>query len=162
LLKDPTAFDTIMAEYRLGHLGSVQTLDGYPAFDTEALTSLKPIDTWAGMAGDDSSSVRQLVATMLSKNADAKYTQTLIKLVTDKDVEVAREAAVGLGKIGSPDATQPLVDALAARTRRRARSSSRRSATASAPRGSCSPSRRCRRPRRRPRSSRRSRSSTCS
>ncbi len=30
----------------------------------------------------------------------------------DKQVEVAREAAVGLGKIGSPDATQPLVDAL--------------------------------------------------
>jgi hypothetical protein len=32
--------------------------------------------------------------------------------VTDKQVEVAREAAVGLGKIGSDKATQPLVDAL--------------------------------------------------
>ena len=30
----------------------------------------------------------------------------------DKQVEVAREAAVGLGKIGSDKATQPLVDAL--------------------------------------------------
>ncbi len=101
-----------MAEYRAGHLATVQRLDGFPAFDAELLAALVPIDKWAGMASDESDSVRQLVATTLSKTADAKYTQTLIKLVTDKQVEVAREAAVGLGKIGNDAATQPLVDAL--------------------------------------------------
>ena len=56
--------------------------------------------------------MRQLVATTLSHNGDPKWTDTLIKLVQDKDVEVAREAAVGLGKIASDKAMQPLVDAL--------------------------------------------------
>ena len=63
--------------------------------------------------GDESESVRQLVATVLSRNAEPKYTQTLIKLVQDKSVEVAREAAVGLGKIANEEAMQPLLEALA-------------------------------------------------
>ena len=111
-LHEPSAFDAVMGEYRLGHLASVQRLDGYPAFDAEMLAGLVSIDKIAALAGDDSDSVRQLVATTLSRTGDAKYTDTLIKLVKDKTIEVAREAAVGLGKIGNPAATQPLVDAL--------------------------------------------------
>jgi HEAT repeat protein len=111
-LHESSAFDTVMGEYRLGHLATVQRLDGYPAFDAEMMAGLVPIDKIAALAGDESDSVRQLVATTLSKSADPKWTDTLIKLVTDKQVEVAREAAVGLGKIGSDKATQPLVDAL--------------------------------------------------
>ncbi len=56
--------------------------------------------------------MRQLVATTLSTDADPKWTDTLIKLVQDPSVEIAREAAVGLGKIASDKAMQPLVDAL--------------------------------------------------
>jgi HEAT repeat protein len=111
-LHEPSAFDPIMTEYRAGHLATVERLDGYSAFDADQLSALVPIDKWAGMTSDESDSVRQLVATTLSKNADPKYTQPLIKLVSDKVVEVAREAAVGLGKIGSDASTQPLVDAL--------------------------------------------------
>ncbi|MBV9948239.1 MAG: HEAT repeat domain-containing protein [Myxococcales bacterium] len=111
-LREPSAFDTIMGEYRLGHLAQIEKLDGYPAFDADLLASLVPIDKLAGMASDESDSVRQLVATTLSRDADPKWTDTLIKLVNDKAVEVAREAAVGLGKIGNEKATQPLVEAL--------------------------------------------------
>ena len=70
------------------------------------------LDKLATLAGDESESVRQLVATVLSRNADAKWTTTLIKLVQDKTIEVAREAAVGLGKIANEQAMQPLLDAL--------------------------------------------------
>jgi HEAT repeat protein len=112
VLKESSAFDAIMAEYRLGHLAEIEKLDGYPAFDADLLASLVPVDKIASLAGDDSDSVRQLVATTLSHDADAKWTDTLIKLVNDHVVEVAREAAVGLGKIGNEKATQPLVDAL--------------------------------------------------
>jgi HEAT repeat protein len=114
-LHEASTFDAVMEEYRAGHLASVQTLDGYPAFDAEALAGLVSIDKIAALAGDPSESVRQLVATTLSKDAGptSKWTDTLIKLVQDKTVEVAREAAVGLGKIGSDKAMQPLVDALA-------------------------------------------------
>jgi HEAT repeat protein len=111
-LHESSAFDQVMAEYRAGHLATVQRLDGFPAFDAEILAALVPIDKWASMVGDESDSVRQLVATTLSKNADPKYTNALITLVKDKTVEVAREAAVGLGKIGNAAATQPLIDAL--------------------------------------------------
>jgi HEAT repeat protein len=111
-LKESSAFDGVLAEYKLGHLAQVQRLDGFPVFDAEKLAGLVSLDKVASLATDESDSVRQLVATTLSRNADQKWTDTLITLVKDKEVEVAREAAVGLGKIGNDKATQPLVDAL--------------------------------------------------
>lgn len=111
-LHETTAFDEVMTEYRAGHLAKVQRLDGNPAFDPEQLAAMVSLDKLATLAGDESESVRQLVATVLSRNADPKYTTTLIKLVQDKSVEVAREAAVGLGKIANEQAMQPLLGAL--------------------------------------------------
>jgi HEAT repeat protein len=113
VLKEPTAFDPVLGEYRLGHLAEIQRLDGFPAFDAERLAGLVSLDRIAALKSDESNSVRQLVATTLSNNADPKWTDTLIALVQDQDIDVAREAAVGLGKIGSETATLPLINALA-------------------------------------------------
>lgn len=112
-LHEAAAFDDVMKEYRAGRLSTVQRLDKSPAFDPEVLASMVSVDKLASLANDESDSVRQLVATVLSRNAEPKWTQTLIKLVKDKSVEVAREAAVGLGKIANEEAMQPLLDALA-------------------------------------------------
>ena len=106
------AFEPVMAEYRAGHLSKVQTLEQSPAFDPELLAAMVSIDKLAALAGDPSDSVRQLVATELSAAADPKWTDVLVKLVQDKDIEVAREAAVGLGKIGNEAAMGPLLAAL--------------------------------------------------
>jgi HEAT repeat protein len=114
VLREPSAFDTILGEYRLGHLGELQRLDGYPAFDADKVAGLVSLDRIASLKDDQSGSVRQLVATTLSAHPDAQWTSTLIDLVKDKDIEVAREAAVGLGKIGNQAATVPLIDALQA------------------------------------------------
>jgi len=111
-LHEGAAFDDVMKEYRAGKLSSVQRLDKSPAFDPEQLAAMVPLEKLATLAGDESESVRQLVATVLSRNAEAKYTDTLIKLVRDKSVEVAREAAVGLGKIANEQAMEPLLEAL--------------------------------------------------
>jgi HEAT repeat protein len=111
-IKATEAFDAVMAEYRQGHLAEIQKIDGAPAFDPEVLSGMVTIDKIASMAGDESESVRQLVATDLSRTGDAKWTDTLIKLVSDKSVDVAREAAVGLGKIASEQAMGPLLGAL--------------------------------------------------
>src|SRR5262249_5801371 len=100
-LHESTAFDDVMKEYRAGKLSSVQRLDKSPAFDPEQLASMVTLDKLTTLAGDESESVRQLVATVLSRNAEPRYTDTLIKLVKDKSVDVAREAAVGLGKIAN-------------------------------------------------------------
>ena len=111
-LHEPTAFDDVLKEYRAGKLGSVQRLDKSPAFDPETMAAMVSTDKLAGLASDESEAVRQLVATALSKGADPKYTGTLIKLVKDKSTDVAKEAAIGLGKIANEEAMGPLLEAL--------------------------------------------------
>jgi HEAT repeat protein len=106
------AFDQVLVEYRAGHLAKVQKLDQNPAFDPEVLASMVTLDKLSSFAGDPSDSVRQLVATVLARDGDAKWTPQLIKLVIDPSVEVAREAAVGLGKIANEQAMGPLLAAL--------------------------------------------------
>jgi hypothetical protein len=111
-LHDGAVFDDVLGEYRLGHLSKVQRIDGQPAFDPETMAGMVPIEKLAGYAGDDSESVRQLVATLLARTGDEKWTPQLTKLVQDKSVEVAREAAVGLGKIANEGSIGPLLGAL--------------------------------------------------
>ncbi|HWZ89327.1 MAG TPA: HEAT repeat domain-containing protein, partial [Polyangiaceae bacterium] len=112
VLGEPRAFDDVMVLYRAGSLSKVQRLGGGVAFDPDRIVQLVSLDKLASMAGDESAAVRQLVATILSQNAEPKWTETLIKLVQDKDPEVSRQAAPGLGKIGEPRAREPLVAAL--------------------------------------------------
>ena len=102
VLGEARAFDDIMALYRAGLLSKVQRLGGGTAFDPDRMVQLVSLDKLASMAGDESPAVRQLVATILSQNAEPKWTETLIKLVQDTDPEVSRQAAPGLGKIGEP------------------------------------------------------------
>lgn len=112
VLKEQSAFDTVLAEYRLGHLAKIQKLDGSPAFDPEVLAGMVSLDKLSTYANDESESVRQLTATVLSKTGDAKWTDVLMKLVDDKSPEVGREAAVGLGRIANEKAIAPLLSAL--------------------------------------------------
>jgi HEAT repeat protein len=112
-LHDARVFDKAMDLYRKGHLAKVQRLGGGPAFNQEEIAKLVSIDTLAGMAGDPSDSVRQLIANILSRNAQPKYTDTLIRLVRDPVTDVGREAATGLGKIADAKARGPLLEALA-------------------------------------------------
>jgi HEAT repeat protein len=111
-LHEGSAFEPVLELYRLGHLSKVQALDGRPVFDPEVLASMVSLDKLAGFASDESDSVRQLIATVLSRTGDAKWTSVLTKLVQDKSIEVAREAAVGLGKIANEESLKPLVEAL--------------------------------------------------
>jgi HEAT repeat protein len=115
VLGDARAFDEVMNLYRLGHLSKVQRLGGGNAFDPMRIVSLISLDKLASMASDKSQQnapVRQLVATVLSGTGDPKWTSVLIELVKDKDAEVARQAAPGLGRIGDAAAREPLVAAL--------------------------------------------------
>jgi HEAT repeat protein len=108
-LGEKGALKTILEEYRAGHLSQVRKLDGALAFDPNKLVALVGLDELANMAGDPSPAVRQLVATVLSRHAEAKYTDALIKLLGDPDEEISRQAAPGLGKIGDQAARTPLL-----------------------------------------------------
>lgn len=109
VLREPAAFDEILKLYRAGHLATIQRLGGGNAFDANKIVEMVPIEKVAELAGDESPSVRQLVATVLSRNAEPRWTATLIKLLGDADPEVARQAAPGLGKIGDKAARDPLI-----------------------------------------------------
>lgn len=111
-LGEGRAFDQVMQLYRLGHLSKVQRLGGGIAFNPDKIVRLITLEKLSSMAGDESIAVRQLVATVLSDNAEPRWTDTLIKLVRDPDPEVARQAAPGLGKIAEPAARDPLLEAL--------------------------------------------------
>ncbi len=109
VLGEASAFDEILKLYRLGHLATVQRLGGGNAFDPNKLVAMVPIEKIQGLAGDESDAVRQLVATVLSRNAEPKFTDTLIQLLADKNDDVARMAAPGLGRIGDKKARDPLI-----------------------------------------------------
>lgn len=112
VLKESSAFSEIMALYRSGALSQVQKLGGGLAFDPNQIVELISLDQLASMHNDESPAVRQLVATVLSRQGDSKYTDQLVSLVRDDDKTVAHQAAPGLGKIGDSRAREPLVDAL--------------------------------------------------
>jgi HEAT repeat protein len=109
-LGEKAAQKTILEEYRAGHLSQVRKLDGALAFEPNTLVALIGIDELANMAGDASPAVRQLVATVLSRHAEPKYTDALIKLLGDEDAEISRQAAPGLGKIGDQRSRAPLLE----------------------------------------------------
>lgn len=111
-LGEKAALKGILEEYRAGHLSQVRKLDGAIAFDPDKLVKLIGIDELAGMAGDPSPAVRQLAASVLSRHAEPKYTEPLIKLLGDEDQEISRQAAPGLGKIGDSRARGPLLEKL--------------------------------------------------
>jgi HEAT repeat protein len=111
-LKDSSIFDVAMDSYKSGDLTTVLRLEGGKAFDPFKIAKLVSLDKLASRVGDSSPAVRQLVATILSENADKKFTDALVKLVQDKEIAVAREAASGLGRIGDEKARGPLLEAL--------------------------------------------------
>ena len=114
-----------------------QRLDGVLAFDPNRIVDLISLDQLAALSSDESAAVRQLVATVLSRNAEPKWTDTLIKLVKDTDAEAARQAAPGLGKIGDERSREPLLSALGKADKESRKSTWLRCATVSARKAWC-------------------------
>jgi HEAT repeat protein len=111
-LGEKSVFDQAMEAYKADKITHVQRLAGGNAFNPEKITGLVTLDEIAKRATDEHGAVRQLVANLLSQNADPKWTDTLIKLVQDSDIAVAGAAAPGLGKIADDRARGPLIEAL--------------------------------------------------
>ena len=111
-LGDNRKLDKILELYRAGHLATVKRLNEGLAFNPDKIVGLMDMDALAALAGDPSPAVRQMVATVLSRHADPKYTDVLIKLLGDPEGDISRMAAPGLGKIGDEKARTPLLEKL--------------------------------------------------
>ncbi len=118
VLKEKSAFPALLPLYKSGQLSTVQNLDGNAVFDPARLADLVGLDELVALAfvkdqkDAKDAAVRQLVATTLSRHADPKYTDALIRLLKDPEPAVSLQAAPGLGLIGGEAAGQALVDAL--------------------------------------------------
>ena len=102
-LKEPTAFDKVMEEYRLGNLGrgaATRTAIAGVRRRPAARGAREPIEkvSCRSLATDESQSVRQPRGDdAVVHTPDEKWTDTLITLVQDKEIEIARmRLAVGL------------------------------------------------------------------
>jgi HEAT repeat protein len=114
VLKEPAAVPEILSEFSAGHLQNLEDLDGKPAFDPKVIVDVVGKQKLASdeLLKNPNKAIRALVAQALAEAADASTVDALIKLLQDSDVEVAREAAAGLGRTGDPRAAEPLFAAL--------------------------------------------------
>ncbi len=96
-LGEARAFEPALALYRSGELQKVERFDGGPAFDPSRFAALGT-EELSKLDHDADANVRRLVATALGERPEARFTDTLLGLLEDGDLEVSLAAAPGLAK----------------------------------------------------------------
>ena len=114
VLKEQAAVPEILSQFSMGRLQRLEDLDKKNAFDPKVIADVVGP---AKLASDElithkEKSVRVLVASALSEAATPDVVDPLVKLLKDKEPEVIRQAAAGLGRTSDPRAGQPLFDLL--------------------------------------------------
>ncbi len=112
-IRDKEYFKKIFDVYRAGKTESAKRVDGGTSFDPEELILITDRATFRGFAKDEKNGVRQLVATVLSKQAAKEDLQTLVDLLKDQDIEVSSAASVGIAKLNDASASKELIAKLA-------------------------------------------------
>lgn len=113
-LRESSAFERALEAYRVSHLSVVQKLNGTIAFDPNKMAGVASLDQLAQLADDANDAVRQLVAVVLSRRAEPRFADVLIKLSQDPVFAVAQQAAPGLARLGDERSRDFLLKALAA------------------------------------------------
>jgi hypothetical protein len=106
---DTTAFDEVVRVQRLVAPAETATGRGERPFDPDQLARLFPVERWLPLAEDPSLALRGLVAAVLSSAADPTASETLIRLVKDSEIEVARQAIWGLARLPNQDAHEAML-----------------------------------------------------
>ncbi len=112
-IRDKDYFKKVFEVYRSGKTESAKRVDGGTSFDPEELIFMTDRSTFRGFSKDEKNGVRQLVATVLSKEPAKDDLGTLIELLKDKDIEVSSAASVGIAKLNDASASKELIAKLA-------------------------------------------------
>ncbi len=107
--RDKESFKKLFEIYKKDVMKSAKSVDGSSSFDPEELVELTDRGSFRAFAKDEQSGVRQLVATVLSKQPAKEDLSTLVDLLKDKDIEVSSAAAVGIAKLNDASASALLV-----------------------------------------------------
>lgn len=109
VLQEPTAWPTVRELLEAQKLQAVQGLDGRRIFDPAVVARLAGRERLHELVASRSVASKRLAALSLSELGTADVVDDLLVLVRDPDESVAREAAVGLGRAGTPQAVEGLV-----------------------------------------------------
>lgn len=112
VLREQAAVPEILKQFSMGRLQKLEDLDKKSSFDPKVIADVVGP---AKLASDElithkEKSVRVLVASALSEAATPDVVDPLVKLLKDKEPEVIRQAAAGLGRTSDPRAGAPLFE----------------------------------------------------
>ncbi|MDP3275834.1 MAG: hypothetical protein Q8Q09_11600 [Deltaproteobacteria bacterium] len=118
VLGDSRSWDTIVKLLSEGKLQQVKDLENRPFFDPALISRLAGRERLIQLASDTSgpeaqqTSRKRVAATALAEMATPEVAEILTRLSSDRDTETATIAAIGLGRIGSAQVAQPVLQFL--------------------------------------------------
>ncbi len=114
VLQDPRGWDMVLELLGSGQLQQVRSLDDppHPLFDATLVSQMAGRERLVRLATDARVPIRRIAALSLAEIPSADVIPTLITLSRDRDADIAREAAVGLGRSGDPRAAEPISEFL--------------------------------------------------
>ncbi len=109
--EDPRAWNTVVELLGSGRLQQITNLDDPPrrVFDAALVARMAGHARLVQLASDTHVPVRRIAAVSLAELASAEVFDTLVRLSQDRDADVAREAAIGLGRTGLDRAGDAIV-----------------------------------------------------
>lgn len=109
--EDPRAWTTVVELLGSGRLQQITNLDEPPRriFDPGLVARMAGHARLVQLASDTHVPVRRIAAVSLAELASPEVFDTLVHLARDPDADVAREAAIGLGRTGLDRAGDPIV-----------------------------------------------------
>ncbi len=109
VLNEPRAWTTVRELLESNKLQGVHDLDSRRLFDPGLVARMAGRDRLIELANSNNQSSKRLAALSLSELATPDVIDPLTRLAHDTDINVAREAAIGLGRTGDPRATDPIM-----------------------------------------------------
>jgi HEAT repeat protein len=114
VLNEPRAWPTVRELLESGRLQTVTGLNQRRIFDPALVARMAGKERLVELVSSRNSASKRLAALSLSELATPDLVDPLTVLSRDSDVDVAREAAIGLGRTGDPRASDAIMAFLSA------------------------------------------------
>ncbi len=114
VLNEPRAWPTVRQLLESNRLQGITDLDGRRLFDPGMVARMAGRERLIELANTNNQTSKRLAALSLAEMGTSDVIDPLTRLASDRDISVAREAAIGLGRTGDPRATGPIMAFLTA------------------------------------------------
>lgn len=111
-LNEPRAWPTVRQMLEANRLQEVAGLNGRRIFDPGMVARVAGVQNLRELSRSRSQASKRLAVLSLAELATPDVIDELTVLSTDSDIEIAREAAIGLGRTGEERAAHPIMEFL--------------------------------------------------